>query len=132
MNDVNATIGLSNLKSIDDILSKHRSNGNFYNKALSNIDGVRTIPIDKRANPVYWIYSLFVERQSDFMRYMNSKGITVSRVHERNDKHSCVKEYRSLLPSLDSVIDSMICIPSGWWVTSEQREYIADCIKAGW
>jgi hypothetical protein len=26
----------------------------------------------------------------------------------------------------------MICIPVGWWVTKEQREYIVKSIKSGW
>jgi dTDP-4-amino-4,6-dideoxygalactose transaminase len=73
-----------------------------------------------------------VERQDDFMRHMEDHGIVVSRVHERNDKHSCVQQYRSILPGLDSVIDNMICIPSGWWVTEEDRQYIVDTIKKGW
>jgi len=132
MNDVNAAIGMANLSVIDSVLDAHRSNGRYYNENLDKIDGVTTIPIDKRADPVYWIYSMKVERQEDFMNHMKSKGIVVSRVHERNDKHSCVKEYRSLLPGLDSVIDNMICIPSGWWVTPEQRSYIVDSIKEGW
>ena len=56
----------------------------------------------------------------------------VSRVHERNDKHTCVKEFRSALPNLDKVVKEMICIPVGWWVTKEQREYIVESIKGGW
>jgi len=25
-----------------------------------------------------------------------------------------------------------ICIPVGWWVSKEDREYIVKCIKEGW
>ncbi len=56
----------------------------------------------------------------------------VSQVHERNDIHTCVSEYKSHLPSLDEIQKQLICIPNGWWVTNEQREYIVDCIKRGW
>jgi hypothetical protein len=63
---------------------------------------------------------------------MDSKGIMASRVHERNDKHSCVSEFTTSLPHLDQLVGEMICIPNGWWVTAEDREYIVDCIKAGW
>jgi dTDP-4-amino-4,6-dideoxygalactose transaminase len=56
----------------------------------------------------------------------------VSRVHERNDKHTCVSEYKTLLPNLEKLVDEMICIPCGWWVTPEEREYIVQCIKKGW
>ena len=83
-------------------------------------------------NSSYWIYTIKVKNRHNFMKMMNEKGIMVSRVHERNDKHSCVAEFKSHLPSLDLIADEMICIPVGWWVTKEQREYIVDCIKGGW
>ena len=66
------------------------------------------------------------------MDKMKEKKIMVSRVHERNDKHSCVKQFKSELPNLDKVVKKMICIPNGWWVTKEQREYIVKSIKEGW
>ena len=31
----------------------------------------------------------------------------VSRVHERNDKHTCVSEYKTLLPNLEKLVDEM-------------------------
>jgi dTDP-4-amino-4,6-dideoxygalactose transaminase len=80
----------------------------------------------------FWIYSLLVERKGDFMKYMKECGIAVSQVHERNDIHTCVKDYRALLPNLDKTIGNVISIPIGWWVTEEDRKYIVDCIKKGW
>ena len=55
-----------------------------------------------------------------------------SRVHERNDKHSCVADFRAELPNVDLVTQDMISIPVGWWVTPEDRERIVECIKQGW
>ena len=75
---------------------------------------------------------MLVEKRSDFCSMMASKGISVSRVHERNDKHTCFRKYKKDLPILESIIDKMICIPVGWWVTDENREYIIKCIKEGW
>lgn len=53
-------------------------------------------------------------------------------VHERNDKHTTVKEFKSNLPVLDTYIGKVVSIPNGWWVTDEQRNYIVECIKKGW
>jgi hypothetical protein len=63
---------------------------------------------------------------------MDECGISVSQVHERNDKHTCVREYSTSLPQLDRTIGKIVSIPVGWWVTPEQREYIVGCIKKGW
>ena len=61
-----------------------------------------------------------------------SEGISVSQVHERNDKHTCVREFRSFLPSLDHICKSLICIPCGWWVSNDELEYICETIQAEW
>ena len=132
MNDVNAVVGMCNLLDANDIIKKHRSNAAYYNKELSKVLGVRLIQKSELANPSYWLYTILVEKRNDFMKYMESKRIGVSRVHERNDIHSCVIPYRRHLPNLDRVIDKIICLPVGYWVTKESREYIVDCIKKGW
>ena len=133
MNDVNAAVGLANLKEIEEkVISKVKDNANYYNEELKNLKGVTLLENKEGYESAYWIYTIKVERQDDFMRAMQKKGIMVSRVHERNDKHTCVKEYRSALPNLDKIVKEMICIPVGWWVTKEQREYIVKSIKQGW
>ena len=78
------------------------------------------------------IYSLLVDDREGFYKYMDECGISVSQVHERNDKHTCVKEFKTELPNLDKTIGKIVNIPVGWWVTNEQREHIVECIRKGW
>jgi dTDP-4-amino-4,6-dideoxygalactose transaminase len=132
MNDVSATVGIENLKHIDSILDSHRSNGKFYNEVLQNVSGVTLLENSPRKNSSYWLYTMRVENRNDFMKYMIERGISTSRVHERNDKHTCVRQFVEPLPNVDMVTQDMICIPVGWWVTQEDREYIVESIKRGW
>jgi len=132
MNDVNASIGIENFNYIDDVLNKHRQNAEFYNNEFESVPGLTLMENSRDRESSYWIYTMKVNRQQDFMDYMKECGIMVSRVHERNDKHSCVSEFKTDLPNLDELCGQMICIPNGWWITKEQREYIASCIKRGW
>jgi dTDP-4-amino-4,6-dideoxygalactose transaminase len=132
MNDVCATIGIENLKFADEIISKHRSNASFYDKNLSNVAGVNILERNRDHNSAFWIYSMLVENRDGFYKHMKEHGVIVSQVHERNDKHTCVKEYRSALPTLDKTIPNLVSIPVGWWVSDGERQYIVDCIKKGW
>lgn len=66
------------------------------------------------------------------MKMMKDKGIGVSRVHDRNDKHECLKDFRCPLPTFDLVCGDMTCIPCGWWMTPEDLDYVVDSIKGGW
>lgn len=133
MNDINATIGIENFKHVEhEVISKHKDNAKYYNEKLKNVPGVTLLENSSDRESSYWIYTIKVDRRDDFMRYMNECNIMVSRVHERNDKHSTVRQYKTILPNLDKLVNEMICIPNGWWVTEEEREYIVDCIKKGW
>ena len=132
MNDVSAVVGVENLKVIDDLVKTHKSNGAYYNNELKKVDGVTLLENKKDRDSAYWIYTIKVKDRNNFMRMMAERGIMVSRVHERNDKHTCVSDFVSHLPTLDEVVEEMICIPVGWWVSKEDREYIVNTIKAGW
>lgn len=132
MNDVCATVGLENLKHADAIISKHQSNAKFYDQGLKNTPGVTLLDREEGHDSAFWIYSMLVDDRDGFYRWMDECNITVSQVHERNDKHTCVAEYRTPLPTLDKTINKIVSIPIGWWVTPAEREYIVDCIKKGW
>jgi len=130
MNDVNASIGLANFKPVvDNLLPVHVSNGNFYNDKLKNIDGVEVMDYSSQSDIPYWIYTIKVKNREEFMKFMEMKNIATSRVHERNDIHSAVQKYVEKLPNLDILIDEMVCIPVGWWVSKENRDYIVESIK---
>jgi dTDP-4-amino-4,6-dideoxygalactose transaminase len=132
MNDVCATVGIENLNYFKDIVGKHRSNAEYYDKELQNVNGVTLLKREEGHNSAFWIYSMLVENRDGFYKLMDECGISVSQVHERNDKHTCVREYRTALPQLDKTIGKIVSIPVGWWVTPEEREYIVECIKKGW
>jgi len=133
MNDINATIGISNFDKVtEELINRNIENANFYNEKLKGIEGVELMENSKDRQSSYWIYTIKVKNRDRFMDHMRDCNIMVSRVHERNDKHSCVSQYKTILPNLEKLVEEMICIPCGWWVTNEEREYIVDSIKKGW
>lgn len=132
MNDINAAIGIGNFAKINEIVSKHKENAKFYDNELSDVKDIELLERNPNMESSFWIYSMKVNRRSDFMTHMKNHNIAVSQVHERNDIHTTVREYKTLLPNLDKTIRNIISIPVGWWVTEEDRQYIIDTIKKGW
>lgn len=132
MNNVNATIGLVQMKYLDFILSTHISNGKFYDEQLSDVRGVEIVKYNDKTEPSYWLYTMKVERREDFIKMMESNGINASPLHLRNDRHSIFKESKRELPNLDLFYNKLVHIPCGWWVTKEEREKVVDTIKKGW
>ncbi|RJL20158.1 DegT/DnrJ/EryC1/StrS family aminotransferase [Bailinhaonella thermotolerans] len=132
LTDINAAIGLANLEYAEGVVARHRENAAFYDAALADVPGLELTERAADRESSFWIYPMKVEDREGFIKRMDAAGIMVSNVHERNDLHTCVREYRSALPGLDRIADRIVCVPVGWWVTDEQREFIADTIASGW
>tara|TARA_R110002074_G_scaffold402324_1_gene607082 strand:- start:151137 stop:152288 length:1152 start_codon:yes stop_codon:yes gene_type:complete len=130
MNDLNASIGLANMPLIDETVDAHRANSQAY---LNNIFHKYVKEVRFAKESAQWIHTLRVDSKyrDEFMTHLKSKGISCSRVHERNDKHSCVKGFKSMLPGIDLMASEMVCIPNGWWLTEGQVRYIIETIN-GW
>lgn len=132
MNDINASIGLANLKSIDWILGKHRQHAWYYDEVLRDIDGLQIMLPSVDKTPSYWIYTILVSEREDFMRAMSDRGVQTDLVHVRNDKYTCFQKFQAPLPILDIWEKCYVNIPCGWWLTEQQLVHIAQSIKKGW
>ena len=128
MNDIAATIGMEQLKSIGDIILKHRHHASIYMQKLEGLDGV-VLP-KYRADRVssYWFFPIGVEDPKSFMERMADAQIRTSQVHSRNDMHTMFKEFRVPLPGVDLFVKHQVAIPVGWWLTYKDREHIISTI----
>ncbi len=132
MNDVNASIGLIQLKEIESTLSIFVENGQFFDRELQGIPGLELIKYYPGSTPAYWLYTLKVERRERFIKKMAENGIMASELHKRNDWHDYLNDFKQILPNLDDFYSKFVHIPCGWWVGKEEREKIICTIKKGW
>lgn len=132
MNNVNATIGLVQMKFLQDIIGKYISNGKFFDSALENISGVQLLDYNPNTDPSYWLYTMKVDDRDNFIKMMADNNITASELHLRNDRHSLFRESETELPVFDDFYKKMVHIPCGWWIDEETRSTIAEVIKKGW
>lgn len=132
MNNVNATIGILQMKHIQNVIAKHIENGKFFDEQLKNISGIELCKYYPKSEPSYWLYTMKVENRPSFIKLLESSGISASPLHLRNDRHSIFNESKTNLPNVDKFYEKMIHIPCGWWVSKEDREKIVEVIKKGW
>lgn len=124
MNDIAASIGISNLS--DSMLSvrMHRENSK---KIIENVNNPNFILPKWDETCSYWLFSMHVlnGKKADFIEYLNEKGIASSPVHFRNDLYDCTKKYKENdLPGVNSFSNTQVCIPNGWWLNSDDLDYI--------
>jgi perosamine synthetase len=123
MNNISAVIGNENFKHLDEIIQKHRENAMFYNNIFSQ-SGIKFAKENSKSS--YWLYTIHVENRDELMIKLKEFGIQSSKVHARNDTHSMFKDFKDQnLTGVEDFNRTHLCIPVGWWLSSEDREFIA-------
>ena len=129
MNDINASIGLANIE--HDTIHRRQEIARWYD-VLKDSSGITLQEKNSKGESSSYLYTIKVEDRENFEKMMNSKGIETRLPHLRNDKYSAFKYFKETLPNLDSVADSLTCIPCGWWLSYPEQQYIVDSIAEGW
>jgi len=128
MNDVNATIGLANLPHAPWVVSRHRENAAWYMVNLRAGPDVLFPPPDAKGS--WWLFTLRVKNQQGFIKFMADRGVMTGQVHARNDTHKGFDYYNGPLPGVDKFSGHQVAIPVGWWLSEQDRQYVADAIEA--
>lgn len=128
MNNVNAAIGIEQMKYIDGLIDAHIANGKFYDENINN-PNVRVPRRVDNGESSYWIYSLLVDDKRKFKDYLADNGIAADVAHVRNDEYSCFKQFQTPQPGLDKFSKEMMNIPVGWWLSKEDRQHIVDIVN---
>jgi len=131
MNDIAATIGLTQFKYLNEIIAKRKENAAFYDNAISEIKGLKVLkPEHNHGKSSYWLYTFLTkgaEHRLKIIRYMRERGIETSIVHQRNDTYKIFQNYNnSNLTGVTEFCNRMLCIPVGQWVTEENRKEIIE------
>lgn len=132
MNNVNATIGLVQLETIEALIQKFVTIGKYLDEHLKDIQGLETVVHYPNTESSYWLYTLKVERRNDFIKMMNDNGFMASEIHKRNDHHTYLNDYPTEMPNLDKFYSRLVHIPCGWWVTKEDCDKMVELMKKGW
>lgn len=130
MNDINATLGIHNLKHMDEIVGQDYKNGKYLYENLKDNKKIKILNIpNEESKSAFWLFTILVPNKIKFIQFMKENNIMVSQVHQRNDVHSCFKKYKTNLPNLDIIEQQIVCIPTGWWLSDEDKKHIVDKIN---
>lgn len=127
MNDVAASVGLANIRNIQDILYPHMHNAESFGLRMSsNSSFVKPPPSH---NSAWWLYTVLVDDDNAFIQYMENNGVSASKVHSRLDTKTCfAKSNRGDLPGVDGFSSREVCIPVGWWLSPPDIDVVVEVV----
>ena len=129
MNDIAATIGLAQLPYLDGIVGRQRANAENYDALL---------PVSRQQETfgtvgAWWLYTVLLSsdgERADFMRYMLSNDVQVSRVHARVDSLSAFSEFSNGdLPGVSSFLERECAIPVHWGLSVPEIIRITSLVR---
>lgn len=124
MSNVSARLACHQLNLLELRLQKTRENALKLKDALNNnnIIPISWSSVDK---PSFWAFAIRSNKRDKIMRFLKSKGIECSKLHQRNDVYS---GFSSSIPrklaGTNVIEQEMLAIPTGWWLSHEQL----DCV----
>jgi perosamine synthetase len=140
MTNLQAALGVAQLKKIKSHIKKKRWMAQEYEKGLKPISGLR-LPIEKPwAKSVYWMYGILVEKEfglsrDQLMDRLKKKGIDTRSffipMHQQpvfSGRDGKVKKFGPY-PVAEKLSEQGFYLPSGLTISSEQIEYICRQIK---
>ena len=129
MNDVNASIGLSNITEAFYSVEASRKNAYQYIERVKN--PLLTLP-EWDDTCSYWLFSMHVKAglKDHFTKYLSDNGIASSPVHFRNDRYDTTIHFaEDTLPGVNSFTETQLCIPNGFWLTQDDIEHVINVLN---
>lgn len=119
MSNVNAYIGLEQMKCIDDILEKQRRQAEEWKGMLAEDPAVKVLG-RAGTKPNYWVFGILAQDKREAIESFRSQGWHASGVHLNNNVYSIFGE-QDRMPGVEEFYRRFVALPCGWWVR-EMRE----------
>ena len=130
MNNINASIGRSNLPELKETIIAHQMNAFELHEGIQN-PLVEVCSFSFVSN--FWVFPIRLPSEGErdyFQKYMSDHGIEASRVHARNDKHTGMNYPGRPTPGLDEFDKRQINLPCGPWVTKNDLQHIISTVNS--
>ena len=129
MSNINAAIGLAQIKKLDSFIEKRRRIAKIYMKELVSIDQIE-LPIcnfDEIA-PFMFVIRVKNNKREDLKRYLMDydieSGISYIPCH-----HFSYYKDSQYLPNTDQIFNEILCIPMHYALSDDDVLLVSDCIK---
>lgn len=130
MSDINAAIGLVQLKKLDILNERRRRIALRYNDEFKNIDWIQ-VPVVK--NNVVCAHHNYVIKvgvdRNEFIEYLKDKNIAASVHYIPSHHYKMYSKYKAKVPVTDKVWKRLVTLPLFPDLTDDQVTYITTTVK---
>ena len=135
MTNINASIGLGQLKDIKNIIKKKKSIHKLYQGNFQNYKNIKLIKFNSDTKPNYWLNSLELTNCNyvtlkKIIKNLNNLGIQVRPLWYPCHKQNYLRKYEKYnIINADCSYKKILCIPSSYFLKKKHIKYISKSIK---
>jgi dTDP-4-amino-4,6-dideoxygalactose transaminase len=115
MSEVNSFIGTKQMLEIEVLLNIQAKNALEWKNELQNSTDVKSLQINNKTNPNYWVFGTLSENSKETIAYFKSRGYNATGVHINNNIYS-VFNNKMNLEGVNKFKQQFVAIPCGWWI----------------
>lgn len=125
MSNINAAIGLEQLKKIEKFIARRREICRLYDQAFQDLSGVQTLPINyDEAAPHIYVIRVEHGRRDALMQYLKAADIETGVNYIPNHLHSYFRQHGLRLPVTERVYDEILTLPLHYGLSSDDVEQV--------
>lgn len=130
MSNINAAIGLVQLKRFDAFLERKREIVRRYDEAFLNVDGLKLVShnLDEMF-PFFYVARVQGKRRDDLIGYLKENGVGAGVHYIPNHLHRFFAEYRTELPVTEKVGQEIITLPLYYEMSDEDIELVIRFVR---
>ena len=125
--DVQAVIGIEQMKKLSDRVARKKEMGILYQKKLEGINGIELIPTDYEQNAP-WFFDILCEDREGLMAYLKEKGIGTRPFYPALHAEPAYN-YDMSFPVTEMVAEKGLWLPSSCKLADEQILYTCECVS---
>lgn len=129
INNLNATVALSQLKTLSDRMARTLAVAGRLSDALSGLRRLRPVRPVRSATPAFWGFLVLSEYRDELLMHLKEHGIKSSIFHQRNDWYTGFGTPRAELPGTELVMNQLLALPCGYWLNNAQINEIILRVK---
>jgi perosamine synthetase len=130
MNDIQAAIGLAQLRRLDEENAYRASIAARYRERLTHVPGLQLLQYKDDRVSSFHLFCVLAENRDALVEKLRSSGVDVSVHYRRNDHYAMYQEQD--LPNTERFWRSVISLPMHTELSDEEVDYVTEVIRSGW
>ena len=131
MSNVNAAIGLAQLRKIDKFIEKRKKIVKSYNEAFANLEEIKILNWNlNETTPFTYIIRVLDDKREDIIDFLNKKGVGTGIHYIPNHIQPYFAQYAHPLPVTETIWKEILTLPLYYDMTERDVDLVIESVTA--